>query len=297
MLCEKETTMNWKTGIENFLSEKQNHEVKILSEQSVGGGSINDARLINTTGGQFFIKINSASRYPDMFEKEALGLTLLKETNAITVPHVIGFGEHGNDAFLILNYIKAAPKESGFWENFGRKMAALHQNSSEQFGLNHDNYIGSLPQSNKQHKSWEVFFREERLEPQIVMAYNNSKIDSSMLKMFDRFFNKLNNLFPIEPPSLIHGDLWGGNFMVDEKGKALIIDPAVYYGHREMDLGMSQLFGGFDRQFYRAYHNSYPLASGWQERMDYCNLYPLMVHVNLFGGGYAGSVKSILKKF
>jgi fructosamine-3-kinase len=294
---EKEITMSWKTGVEKLLSEKQNSQVTILSEQYVGGGSINDARLIETTAGKFFVKINSASRYPGMFEKEAKGLALLDETKAIAVPRVIGYGENGNDAYLIQHFIDTAPKEAGFWENFGRKLATLHQNNSKQFGLDYDNYIGSLKQSNKQHGSWSAFFREERLEPQIAMAYINGSINSSMLKMFDRFFNKLDNLFPEEPPSLIHGDLWGGNFMVNEKGKPVIIDPAVYYGHREMDLGMSKLFGGFDQQFYNAYHKSYPLEPGWQERLDFCNLYPLMVHVNLFGGSYAGSVRDILKRF
>ena len=114
---------------------------------------------------------------------------------------------------------------------------------------------------------------------------------------FERFYKKLDEIFPVEPPALIHGDLWVGNFMVGELGEAILIDPAIYFGHREMDLAMSQLFGGFDRQFYESYHKYFPLEKDWQKRIDYCNLYPLMVHVNLFGGGYTGSVKSILQRF
>lgn len=289
--------MSWKNGVEKVLSKKLNEQVDILSDHYVGGGSINDARMIKTTKGDFFVKINSASRYPAMFEKEAKGLALLAATNEITVPQVVGFGEENNEAFLVLNYIGSAPRSKNFWTRFGEKLAALHKHTNKLFGLDYDNYIGSLQQSNRQHNSWSGFFMEERLEPMAAMAFNDGKIDRTILTAFDRFYNRLDNLFPNEPPALVHGDLWGGNYMVGADGEPVIIDPAVYYGHREMDLGMSQLFGGFDREFYDAYHRAFPLEPGWQERLDFCNLYPLMVHVNLFGGGYAGSVKSILMRF
>ncbi len=289
--------MSWKTGVEKALSSKLNSEIKILSDRFTGGGSINDARIIKTTSGYYFVKVNSAALYPAMFEKEAKGLTLLKKTGVVTVPAVIAYGEEKEDAFLILEYINSSTAASGYWKRLGEELAALHRHTASSFGLDHNNYIGSLSQSNKHHHTWSSFFREERLEPQVVLAFNNGRIDKELIKQFDTFYHRLENLFPKEPPSFIHGDLWGGNVMTGKNGEPVIIDPAVYYGHREMDLGMSMLFGGFNQKFYDSYAQAYPLESGWRERMDFCNLYPLMVHVNLFGGGYAGSVKSILKRF
>ncbi|RLD39817.1 MAG: ketosamine-3-kinase, partial [Bacteroidetes bacterium] len=201
------------------------------------------------------------------------------------------------ESFLILNFIQSAEMQDEFWDDFGQKLASLHRHSQKNFGLDHDNYIGSLSQSNKFHKSWADFFREERLEAQVKLARDNGRMGREMVNTFSRFYAKLDELFPKEPPALLHGDLWSGNFMVNQNGLAVIIDPAVYYGHREMDLAMSQLFGGFDASFYDAYQRNFPLENGWQQRLDYYNLYPLMVHVNLFGGSYLESVKRILVRF
>lgn len=289
--------MHWKGEIEKKLSEFTGSTVNVSSVISVGGGSINDAYKISTNEGDFFVKKNSASRYPQMFEKEALGLKILKDAGEIDIPEVIGLGSSSNDAFLILKFIISASKTDSFWNDFGRQLAGLHKHSNKHFGLNHDNYIGSLHQCNNKHDNWSDFFREERLQKQVILARNSGAIDKGAVMAFDRFYSRLENIFPPEPPALLHGDLWGGNFMVSEKGNTVIIDPAVYYGHREMDLGMSQLFGGFDRQFYNSYNTHYPLENGWEERLDYCNLYPLLVHVNLFGGGYLQSVKTTLRKF
>lgn len=289
--------MPWKTAVEEILSQKFGKVVSIKSVSSVGGGSINDAYQIETSAGAFFVKKNSESRYPGMFEIEANGLELLANTNEIDTPKVVTFGSKADDSFLILNFVQSAEKQNGFWEDFGRRLGNLHKHSQEHFGLNHDNYIGSLSQSNKIHESWPDFFREERLETQVKLARDNGRMGRETVTAFDRFYSKLDELFPKEPPSLLHGDLWSGNFMVNEKGLVVIIDPAVYYGHREMDLAMSQLFGGFDESFYDAYHRNFPLEKGWQQRMDYCNLYPLMVHVNLFGDSYLDSVKRILARF
>ncbi len=280
-----------------FLSGKTGRDVSIVKMHPLSGGSINDAYQLETNTGNYFLKYNLASAYPGMFEQEAMGLKILQEAREIRIPEVIGSGECGNDSFLLLEYLNSGGKRSDFWTVFGRKLASLHRHSADLFGLDHDNYIGSLKQYNGQHQSWTDFFREERLMVQIELAGKSGFVSSKMRQAFENLFRRLDEIFPNEPPSLIHGDLWSGNYMVDEKGEACIIDPAVHYGHREMDIGMSRLFGVFGTEFYEAYNEAWPMAPGWIERVEICNLYPLMVHVNLFGAGYLGSVESILKRF
>lgn len=289
--------MSWKAAIEETLTAKFKTGVKIDNTSGISGGSINEAILISTNKGKFFVKLNSASEHPEMFEKEAKGLEILSGKSALKVPEAITAGYHDDQAFLILEYIESGSKGPDFWDHFAEGLAQLHKNSSDRFGLDHDNYIGSLFQSNTKHDRWAVFFQVERLEKQVKLARDKGRIGTTFAHSFDNFYRVLPDIFPEEPPALIHGDLWGGNYMVDSIGHAVLIDPAVYYGHREMDLGMSQLFGGFSREFYDAYDRFYPLEKGWEERLDYCNLYPLMVHVNLFGGAYLNSVQSILRKF
>jgi len=279
------------------LEKRNSHKMAMLKISPVGGGDINEAFHLVTTLGDFFIKKNSAGLYPDMFKKEALGLRLLEKAGEIKVPEVVEYGEEGDEAFLILKYIASGSKSSHFWEDFGIQLANLHGHSSGYFGLDHDNYIGSLFQSNRKHKTWCNFFIQERLEVQVKMARNSGLVNRNTISAFEKFYQRIEEIFPEEPSALIHGDLWGGNFMVDEDGNPVIIDPAVYFGHREMDLGMSKLFGGFDARFYDSYNRQFPLEKGWQDRVDYCNLYPLMVHVNLFGQSYLGSVNSILRRF
>jgi fructosamine-3-kinase len=289
--------MSWKESVINQLESRLGGAVTLISSSPVGGGDINDAYRFDTSAGSFFVKKNSASRYPAMFEKEARGLQLLSDTNEISVPQVILAGEDDDTAFLVLKFVKSATKKPGFWEAFGKNLASMHRHSADHFGLDHDNYIGSLFQSNRKHDNWVDFFREERLEVQVKMARDNGSMGREVVNAFERFYKRLAEIFPTEPPSLVHGDLWGGNYMVDENGNAMIIDPAVYFGLREMDLAMSRLFGGFSMEFYQAYHAHYPLVNGWESRLEYCNLYPLMVHVNLFGGGYLNSVRSVLSRF
>jgi len=279
-----------------FLSDDKK-AISFVDSYPVSGGSINETFVIETTDGKYFLKYNSAGLYPGMFEKEAMGLRLLSDAGEIRVPEVVNTGTINPYAYLLLEHIDSSSGSTGFWHDFGTGLARLHRNSADKFGLDHDNFIGSLPQRNNFHDNWPEFFCEERLEVQIRMARDSGKIQAADIHHFNNLFARCDRIFPEEQPALIHGDLWSGNYMVDDNGKACIIDPAVYYGHREMDIGMSRLFGVFDESFYRAYNEEYPMETGWRERMDIYNLYPLMVHVNLFGEGYSGSVRSIIRIF
>ncbi len=261
------------------------------------GGNINEAFKLETSAGNFFIKRNDKNAYPKMFEAEARGLELIKKTNTITVPPVIGQGEFDNHQFLILPFISKGNAKSDFWENFGWSMAKLHLTTSENFGLDYDNYIGSLPQSNKSTTDWTDFFSHQRIEPQLATAVNSKKLNHTQYDLFQKLFVRIKNEFPIEKPALLHGDLWSGNFIANSDGNPVIFDPAVYFGHREMDLAMTMLFGGFHSKFYAAYNDVYPLEKNWKERTKIANLYPLLVHVNLFGGHYVNEVDSVLNHY
>lgn len=270
---------------------------KITSVNPVSGGDINKAYHLQTPGDSYFLKFNFAERFPGMFQTEASGLRLLEKPGTPRVPKVFESGESGKHSWLLLEYISQGGQGKNFWDDFGFSLAQLHKNSIEAFGLDYDNYIGSLPQSNKRHKTWNEFFIEERLEKLLAMSRNKGLVDRTLVRMFESLYKAIPSIFPSEPPSLLHGDLWSGNFMCDAHGNACIIDPSPYYGFREMDIAMSKLFGGFASRFYEAYHDQFPMSPGWQSRIEICNLYPLLVHVNLFGGAYLGSVKAIAGRY
>lgn len=263
----------------------------------IGGGCINHGGKLTATTGEFFLKWNDATRFPHMFETEAMGLKLLSAPKCIRIPEVNSFNEVGDHQYIVLEFITTEKSNKKYWEDLGSQLAELHRSSNDNYGLDHDNYIGSLPQRNTPAKSWIEFFISERLEFQIDIARSNHLISSTLKKNFESLFKKLPDLLGEEKPSLIHGDLWSGNLMCDEKGNPCLIDPAVYYGHREIELAFTTLFGGFDERFYKSYRESWPLEPGFPERFDVYNLYPLMVHANLFGGGYLQSVQAIITKY
>ncbi len=215
----------------------------------------------------------------------------------IVVPKVIAHGTDERHSFLILEFLEGGTMGRTFWDDFGCGMAQLHKNTDRQFGLDHSNYIGSLTQSNQQHDSWIDFFITERIEAQLRMARDSGRSGRELGKRFQDLYPHLSDFFPEEPPALLHGDLWSGNYMAGPGGKAAIVDPAVYYGHRYMDMGMSKLFGGFSPAFYHAYEANYPMEKNWSDGIEIANLYPLMVHLNLFGGGYLGSIETTLRRF
>ena len=263
----------------------------------VGGGSINAAYKVSRGSNTFFVKVNKAARHPLMFELEAKGLKALGETGAFRTPQVLGIGYADDEAFLVLEWIESGKHEPSSWENFGHALALLHKHTNKRFGWEDDNYIGSLSQSNGHMRKWADFYIINRLDAQVELAFNAGLLGRDHMSLFNKLYPKLEQLIPQEPPALIHGDLWSGNFMVAAAGEPVLIDPAVYYGHREMDLGMMQLFGGFDAEVFRAYHANFPLEKNWEERIPLHQLYPLLVHVNLFGGGYVSLVERAIKPF
>jgi fructosamine-3-kinase len=277
--------------------EPKTGKITQINHEQLAGGDINQALLVRTNHGNFFVKYNNARLYPDMFKQEATGLRLLSQANELGIPEIIGTGSTPKTSFLILEYIQTGTAGKDFMYNFGTKLAGLHRHTHETFGLHSDNYIGSLRQSNKPHLQWIPFFIHERLLPQVKMARDNGLLSKRSGDSFSRLFVKLEGILPSEPPALVHGDLWNGNYLCSESGEPFLIDPAAYYGHREADISMTKLFGGFSPEFYQAYQSSYPMEPGWQARTEIFNLYPLLVHVNLFGGGYVDSVNTIVRKF
>jgi protein-ribulosamine 3-kinase len=272
---------------------ERNLSVKINGFHPASGGCINSGGELITSSGSYFIKWNDANRYPDMFQTEMKGLRLLASAKCISVPEVFGVYTDGGTQLIVMEFIQSSHRQKNFWTLLGEQLAALHKNSNTEYGLDHDNYIGSLPQRNSHKARWIDFFIEERLEFQLLLAEKNNRVEASLRRQFEALYKKLPELLPNENPSLLHGDLWSGNLMVNHKGEPALIDPAVYYGHREAELAFTQLFGGFKVEFYEAYHGTFPLFPGFRERVDIYNLYPLMVHTNLFGGGYLNQVKGI----
>lgn len=276
---------------------KRKYNITIENESPLSGGSINDAFRITTNRGDLFLKWNGSVPH-DFFKKEAEGLKLLQSANSkLRIPEVIA--EESPDGelpgFLLMEYIK--PGRTGDSVRFGAELAKLHQTKDTAFGLNTDNYIGSLPQRNTRHDNWNTFFDEERIMPQLKMAIDSGKMTHEVIKRWERLSSKLDNLLPKTQPSLVHGDLWSGNYLFDASGRAVLIDPAVYFGHPEMDLAFSKMFGGFSGEFYEGYKSVQFLEPGFTERVPIYNLYPLLVHVNLFGGHYISQANRILKRF
>jgi fructosamine-3-kinase len=272
----------------------------VTRAEPLSGGDINAAyRLELGDGRRVFAKTND--RAPaGFFEAEARGLGWLSEARAVRLPAVLGSGpgREGASPFLLLEWIEPGARVRDFDERLGERLASLHRAGAPGFGLDRDNFIALLPQSNQAEPSWAAFYRERRLSPLIELARRRGIEDAGLDRDFDRLLPRLEQLVgPAEPPARLHGDLWGGNLHVDAAGQPALIDPAVYGGHREVDLAMMRLFGGFGPRVFEAYAASYPLAPGHRERVALYQLYPLLVHLCSFGAGYLAQLKSALAPY
>jgi fructosamine-3-kinase len=294
--------------LKRAVSDALGSPVRTLARTS--GGDINDAYTATLADGRDVFVKTHANADPRMFACEAHGLDWLRDARAIRIPRVLAYSAIDDQAagasvvdrdgvsFLVLERIASSRRAPDFDERLGRELAALHRAGASSFGFTESNFIGSLPQDNSPCHTWSAFYVTRRLEPQVRAAIDRGHAPATWHRAFDRLFSRMEAIAgPPEPPARLHGDLWGGNVMSDEAGAPCLIDPAVYGGHREIDLAMLRLFGGVGPRAFAAYEEAMPLAEGHADRVALYQLYPLLVHVNLFGGGYASSVEHALRRY
>lgn len=267
--------------------------MQLKSSKTLHGGDSNEAFKVTTESKSYVFKLNQKQALPNLFQAEAHGLETLSKTNSFRIPKVNSVGSYGNHQYLILEWIETEYTHANFEIYFAENLAKLHRNTSNTFGLDHDNYIGSLPQSNTQSTHLVSFYIEQRLLPQLAMAHDLGY----SFKKSDRFLKNLEQLLPNEDPALIHGDLWKGNAMVGDNGAPVLIDPSICFASREIDLAMMQLFGGFSKSIFDHYQEIFPCEPNWKDRIPIWQLYYLLVHVNLFGGGYYESAQNIIERY
>lgn len=266
--------------------------------EPVSGGDISSAFCIHTSTNRFFCKTNQSENASKMFMSEQLGLAELSNTKTIKVPKVYLSGLHKGISFILMEFIEGKSPSNTEMELFGHQLAELHNyNCGTSFGWQQDNFIGSLNQSNKNHQNWTQFYVSERLLPQLKLARNKELLQSNEIPKDEVLLQMCENLSSKIKPSLLHGDLWSGNYLIKHDGTLYLIDPAVYMGHNEIDLAMTHLFGGFSSIFYKAYEEVIPNKTQINERKDIYQLYYLLVHLNLFGSSYYTAVKQILKRY
>lgn len=281
----------FKEHIANRLNES------IQNFHHVSGGDISQAFKIATEHNDYFIKINATENALNLFQAEAYGLELIRNTNTIKTPQVLFCDTFKNSAFLLMEFVDSKTPSGLDFKNLGLQFSQLHQITSEEFGLDQDNVIGSLPQSNTKSSSWLEFYTTERLIPQLQLAKQSGLLLPKECPSENIIKDRLESLFSNIKPSLLHGDLWSGNYLISKKGEPYLIDPAIYFGHHEVDIAMTKLFGGFGKAFYDSYHSIFPEDQQTSSRTDTYQLYYLLVHLNLFGTSYYPSVSTILKKY
>ncbi|MFQ5581804.1 MAG: fructosamine kinase family protein [Mariprofundaceae bacterium] len=268
----------------------------IRHRRPVGGGCINAGYRLEGDDQRYFIKLNSADKL-DMFAAEAEGLADMAAAHAVRVPEPVCWGTAGDRSFLVMEYIEFGGRVKNASSRLGEQLASMHRKTSGTYGWHRDNTIGSTPQINTVSNNWASFWRQHRLGLQLELLAQKG-IGGSLQQKGQKLLADLNVFFGEHKPeaSLLHGDLWGGNQAVDAKGNPVIFDPAVYYGDREADIAMTELFGGFPAAFYDAYNTAWPLDSGYSVRKTLYNLYHILNHANLFGGGYAVQAEGMMDR-
>lgn len=274
----------------------EKYEIALNSMRPVSGGDINDSYQIHTHSGEtWFLKLNRKNAPKEIITTEYESLILLKKYGVKNIPGSFTLLENKTTAGLLIEYYESSPTNNN-WDQFFSDLANMHKTSGEQFG-GKNNYIGRLPQKNTEHHSWKDFYITCRLEPQIQTAIDQKRLSLSVISKVNSLYHRIKDTCPEEKPSLIHGDLWGGNILITQK-KTLLIDPCAHFGHREMDFAMMDLFGGFPPvSSQTSYNDIYPIEPGFDLRKEMYQLYYLLVHLNIFGLGYLSRVEQIIHKF
>lgn len=282
------------TQIAEQITQATGKSFQIEKTRPVSGGCINQGYAVSDSEQTYFVKVNSATQIA-MFDAEALGLQQMSDTHTIRVPQPICWGLSDSSSFLVLEWLEFGRGDNASWEEMGRKLAALHQvGEVSKFGWECNNTIGSTPQINTWKDQWADFFTECRIGYQLKLAKKRGGGLMSENIVLPAVLEYLSDHHP--QPSLVHGDLWSGNAAVTITGEPVILDPATYYGDREVDLAMTELFGGFPAAFYRGYNQVFPLSDGYQRRKTLYNLYHILNHFNLFGGGYGTQANQMLQQ-
>lgn len=288
-----------RSGVESALSSRAGRPVRITAADPVTGGCISPVAQVATDRGErFFLKWTAAGQPPGLIEAEGRGLRLLQATGAVRVPELIA-ARASEDRWLLLEWIEPGPASPAAWRRLGEDLASLHRSRGDRFGAEHPNFIGPLPQTNEATPSWPAFWRTRRLEPQLRLAVERDMFRPADVDRFERLLERLDDRIAAgdeEGPSILHGDLWSGNIHMAADGRPALIDPSAYHGHREVDLAMAELFGGFGREFQDAYERAWPLSPGFAARRAVYQLYYLLVHVNVFGAGYVGGCRRALQE-
>lgn len=280
-----------KSLLEQVLSTKK------VSIEKISGDGINGKFKLVSNGRAYFLKVNGLRQGLDMFEKEASGLAHLSAAGGIFTPNILKVGTMEGISFILMDYIISKPPSQAEMKHLGRQLRNLHESKFEYFGLDYDNYIGNLVQKNAIAENWSTFFIHQRLNPQLDLAYTQGLLHREDCPDINYMDQRLSDLLTTLKPSLLHGDLWSGNYLIAENGAPYLIDPAIYFGHCEVDIAMSLLFGGFGKSFYEGYYANIGMHSNSQERIEIYQLYYLLVHLNMFGNSYLSSVMNVINKY
>ncbi len=282
------------TQISQAIAQATGQQFKITDTRSVSGGCINQGYKVSSDNTEYFVKLNQASRV-EMFAAEALGLKQMSATQTIVIPQPICWGTADNSSYIVLQWLELGRGNSQSWADMGRQLANMHrQGTKDRFGWSRNNTIGSTPQINTWMDNWADFFAEQRIGYQLRLGQRNGGNFPSLDGVVNAVRNKLADRQP--EASIVHGDLWSGNAAILADGAPVIFDPAAYYGDRETDIAMTELFGGFPAAFYQGYNEAWQLDSGYQQRKSIYNLYHILNHFNLFGGGYGSQAKRIMQQ-